>query len=148
MKVSKVLHHVEDFLIFNDRCSGQPSELSDTWQINFRKIVEHNPILTPLEETQWKCPVRNELIRWEEKDVFNPAAVVRDNTVYLLYRAEDKVVVFVIVLFKSCSSSAPRALSEEDIVAIRRRKDGYTVEIRHKGFSHQWRLFIASRYCF
>lgn len=27
---------------------------------------------------------------WESKDVFNPAAVVKDNQVYLLYRAEDR----------------------------------------------------------
>jgi predicted GH43/DUF377 family glycosyl hydrolase len=28
-------------------------------------------------------------VKWEEKDVFNPAAVVRDGKIYLLYRAED-----------------------------------------------------------
>ena len=67
------------------------SSTGQSWQVKFRKIVENNPILTPLSETEWKCPVRNALIRWEEKDVFNPAAVVRDNKVYLLYRAEDTV---------------------------------------------------------
>jgi predicted GH43/DUF377 family glycosyl hydrolase len=30
-------------------------------------------------------------VKWEEKDVFNPAAVVRNNKVYLLYRAEDEI---------------------------------------------------------
>jgi predicted GH43/DUF377 family glycosyl hydrolase len=30
-------------------------------------------------------------VKWEEKDVFNPAAVVRGGKVYLLYRAEDKI---------------------------------------------------------
>lgn len=30
-------------------------------------------------------------VKWEEKDVFNPAAVVKDGKVYLLYRAEDTV---------------------------------------------------------
>jgi predicted GH43/DUF377 family glycosyl hydrolase len=29
-------------------------------------------------------------VKWEEKDVFNPAAIVRHDTVFLLYRAEDK----------------------------------------------------------
>ena len=28
---------------------------------------------------------------WEEKDVFNPAAVVKDGLVHLIYRAEDTV---------------------------------------------------------
>jgi predicted GH43/DUF377 family glycosyl hydrolase len=30
-------------------------------------------------------------VRWEVKDVFNPAAVVREGKIYLLYRAEDTV---------------------------------------------------------
>jgi predicted GH43/DUF377 family glycosyl hydrolase len=30
-------------------------------------------------------------VNWEEKDVFNPAAVVRDGLVHLLYRAQDNV---------------------------------------------------------
>ena len=37
------------------------------------------------------CPVRKTPVAWEAKDVFNPAAVVRDGKVYLLYRAEDTV---------------------------------------------------------
>jgi len=28
--------------------------------------------------------------RWEEQNVYNPAAVVRDGKVYLLYRADDR----------------------------------------------------------
>jgi predicted GH43/DUF377 family glycosyl hydrolase len=30
-------------------------------------------------------------VRWEEKDVFNPAAVVRNGKVYMIYRAEDTI---------------------------------------------------------
>ena len=30
-------------------------------------------------------------MQWEEKDVFNPAAVVRNDTVFLLFRAEDSI---------------------------------------------------------
>jgi predicted GH43/DUF377 family glycosyl hydrolase len=30
-------------------------------------------------------------VKWAEKDVFNPAAVVRHDTVFLLFRAEDKI---------------------------------------------------------
>ncbi|WP_248927652.1 glycoside hydrolase family 130 protein [Paenibacillus hamazuiensis] len=43
----------------------------------FRKYRK-NPILEPQGES------------WEAKDVFNPAAVVKDGAVYLLYRAEDR----------------------------------------------------------
>lgn len=57
----------------------------------FRKVDDVNPILTPDSLTQFYCPVRRGKIKWEEKDVFNPAAVVRNDTVILLYRAEDKI---------------------------------------------------------
>jgi predicted GH43/DUF377 family glycosyl hydrolase len=36
-------------------------------------------------------PVRKTLVKWEAKDVFNPAAVVRNGKIYLLYRAEDSI---------------------------------------------------------
>ena len=36
-------------------------------------------------------PIRQQQIFWEEKDVFNPAIVVRNDTVYMLYRAQDKI---------------------------------------------------------
>jgi predicted GH43/DUF377 family glycosyl hydrolase len=63
-----------------------------TWQLQpFVKHDEVNPILRPKTDTTFYCPVRNAAVRWEEKDVFNPAAVVKDNKVYLLYRAEDTV---------------------------------------------------------
>ena len=33
--------------------------------------------------------MRDTLIRWEESDTFNPAAVIKDGKIYVLYRAED-----------------------------------------------------------
>lgn len=63
-----------------------------SWKLGpFEKEDGANPCLTPLSNTTFDCPVRGELVHWEEKDVFNPAAVVKDGKVYLLYRAEDKV---------------------------------------------------------
>jgi len=57
----------------------------------FIKADEVNPVLTPDSSTKFFCPVRKDTVKWEEKDVFNPAAVVKDDTVFLLYRAEDKI---------------------------------------------------------
>ena len=57
----------------------------------FQKIDSVNPILEPQSTTSFNCPVSNESVLWEQKDVFNPAAVVRGDQVYLLYRAEDTV---------------------------------------------------------
>ncbi|MBO9684556.1 MAG: family 43 glycosylhydrolase, partial [Flavisolibacter sp.] len=36
-------------------------------------------------------PIRKTSVAWEEKAVFNPAAVVRNGKVYLLYRAQDDI---------------------------------------------------------
>ena len=50
-----------------------------------------NPCLTPRPDSTFRCPIRKTPVHWEAKDVFNPAAVVRNGKVYLLYRAEDSV---------------------------------------------------------
>jgi predicted GH43/DUF377 family glycosyl hydrolase len=63
---------------------------SDAWM--FRNIVrsdDHNPILEPDARADFNCPMRRKNVRWAEKNVFNPAAVVRDDKVWLLYRAQD-----------------------------------------------------------
>ncbi|HET9432760.1 MAG TPA: hypothetical protein VFO37_03335, partial [Chitinophagaceae bacterium] len=63
-----------------------------TWALlPFEKADEANPILLPDTNTTFLCPVRNSIVQWEEKDVFNPAAAVRNDTVFLLYRAEDSI---------------------------------------------------------
>ena len=62
------------------------------WMLGpFVKQNTLNPILSANARTTFDCPVRRETVRWEEKDVYNPTAVVRNNKVYLLYRAEDTV---------------------------------------------------------
>src|SRR6185503_20994505 len=57
----------------------------------FTKADEVNPVLLADTNSIFHCPVRNADVQWEEKDVFNPAAVVRHDTVFLLYRAEDSI---------------------------------------------------------
>lgn len=56
----------------------------------FEKADSVNPVLAPGHHV-FTCPIRNTPVAWEEKDVFNPAAVVKDGKVYLLYRAQDKI---------------------------------------------------------
>jgi predicted GH43/DUF377 family glycosyl hydrolase len=75
-------------------CSTQKVEKKEvnSWALNsFVKVDSINPILYPKLDTEFLCPVRGEKVKWEGKDVFNPAAIVKDNKVYLLYRAEDFV---------------------------------------------------------
>lgn len=56
----------------------------------FTKLDAANPVLGPCEDARWDCGLAGS-VAWEAKDVFNPAAVVRDGVVHLLYRAEDRV---------------------------------------------------------
>jgi len=81
------------FIYFMASSCAQKStnESVDDWQVGpFVKVDSLNPILGPL-ETKWYCPVREDTVRWEGKDIFNPCAVVKDGKVYVLYRAEDFV---------------------------------------------------------
>ena len=48
-----------------------------------------NPIMGPDSAQSFYCPVQKKEVQWQKADVFNPAAIVKDNKVYLLYRAED-----------------------------------------------------------
>ncbi len=48
-----------------------------------------NPIMGPDSSGLFYCPVLKKTVQWQKADVFNPAAIVKDNKVYLLYRAED-----------------------------------------------------------
>jgi beta-1,2-mannosidase len=64
----------------------------DNWTLTpFTKSDASNPVLVPDSTSVFKCPVRKGEVKWEEKDVFNPAALVRHDTLFLLYRAEDKI---------------------------------------------------------
>ena len=55
----------------------------------FTKADSLNPILKPSPELSFIDPVTDTLVRWEERNVLNPTAVVRNDTVFLLYRAQD-----------------------------------------------------------
>src|ERR1700733_514321 len=57
--------------------------------IPFVKIDSVNPIMRP-GNNSFVCPIRKEKIFWEQKDVFNPAVVVRNGKLFMLYRAQDK----------------------------------------------------------
>jgi beta-1,2-mannosidase len=64
---------------------------SANWALlHFEKIDSANPILTP-GTNSFIDPILNKKIPWEEKNVFNPAIVVKDNKVFMLYRAQDKI---------------------------------------------------------
>ncbi|MBZ5725074.1 MAG: glycoside hydrolase family 130 protein [Acidobacteriia bacterium] len=48
-----------------------------------------NPVIKPDDASVFLCPMRGAQVHWEVLHTFNPAAVVRNGKVYVLYRAED-----------------------------------------------------------
>lgn len=77
------------FLIIS--CDKKKSVTADDWAIlPFTKVDSANPILSA-GSGEFFCPILKQNIKWEEKDVFNPAAVVKNDTLFLLYRAEDVI---------------------------------------------------------
>lgn len=60
------------------------------WALSgFVKVDSINPILHPSANLSFACPLTNTAVNWEERNVLNPSAVVKDGNVYLLYRAQD-----------------------------------------------------------
>jgi predicted GH43/DUF377 family glycosyl hydrolase len=91
-----------EFLIFIiatiifSACNNATVELSskdstENWALlDFVKADSVNPVLIP-GTNQFIDPITKKSIAWEAKDVFNPAIVVRHDTLFMLYRAQDKI---------------------------------------------------------
>lgn len=70
---------------------ARPAAADSGWAlVPFSKVDRVNPVLSPAGGS-FLDPLRREPVKWEEKDVFNPAVVVRRGKLYLLYRAQDRV---------------------------------------------------------
>ena len=64
---------------------------TENWaMLDFVKADNENPVLVP-GANQFLDPITKKSIAWEAKDVFNPAIVVRHDTLFMLYRAQDKI---------------------------------------------------------
>ncbi len=63
---------------------------SQSWVIGpFTRPAEGNRVVTPRPESKFTDPILKTPVQWEALHTFNPAAIVRDGKVYVLYRAED-----------------------------------------------------------
>lgn len=92
---------LQSFLLFLTACSSLTNDNREQQQVSnsekdwvlgpFKKMNEANPVLKPDGETVFTDPIKQEVLHWEVKDVFNPATVVKDDTIFMLYRAEDSV---------------------------------------------------------
>ncbi|HUH32546.1 MAG TPA: glycoside hydrolase family 130 protein [Daejeonella sp.] len=71
--------------------SSTSKSVSENWALlSFEKTDDANRILKP-GNLSFTDPILNKEVLWERKDVFNPAVVVRNGKIYMLYRAEDTI---------------------------------------------------------
>ena len=92
--MKKIIGLLSLFLLFNGKISaqqnGSKAVKNQDWAIlGFTKADSINPILVPDTNQTFTCPVSNKKVQWEERNVLNPSAVVKDGKVYLIYRAQD-----------------------------------------------------------
>ena len=56
--------------------SSGEEDMSHPWSLGpFVRPEGANPVLEPRSSTDFFCPMRKQSVKWEEGDVFNPAAV-------------------------------------------------------------------------
>ncbi|MET0299797.1 MAG: glycoside hydrolase family 130 protein [Flavitalea sp.] len=78
-------------LIIPGTASAQLTANLPEWAFGpFIRPEGKNPVISPDSLTRFFCPMRQEQVDWESNDTFNPAAVVFNNKIHVLYRAEDK----------------------------------------------------------
>lgn len=67
-------------------------ELEKKWMMGpFERFEDAKPIIQKDSLSEFKDPMTGEVIRWESMATFNPAAIVKDNKIHVLYRAEEKL---------------------------------------------------------
>lgn len=70
--------------------SGQILAQVPAWALlPFVKVDSVNPILQPRWSPAWRDPISGQEVHWMSHNVLNPAAVVKDGKLYLLFRAQD-----------------------------------------------------------
>src|SRR6516164_7041641 len=66
------------------------AQSTQAWVIGpFTRPASGNPVITPKPESTFNDPILKKPAQWEALHTFNPAAIVRNGKVYVLYRAED-----------------------------------------------------------
>jgi predicted GH43/DUF377 family glycosyl hydrolase len=72
-------------------CAQQTIPNQRLWALApFQRPSNPQPIISPNDKSTFLDPMSGKTIHWEANDTFNPAAVVKADSVYVIYRAEDK----------------------------------------------------------
>jgi len=70
--------------------AGLQAQTVAPWQIGpFTRPASGNPVIAPRTDSTFTDPVSKKPAHWEALHTFNPAAIVREGKVFVLYRAED-----------------------------------------------------------
>ncbi len=70
-------------------CIAQAQQRA-SWRIGpFTRLPAASVIISPRPESAFADPILQRAVPWEALHTFNPAAIVREGKVYMLYRAED-----------------------------------------------------------
>lgn len=76
-------------LALTQRKTDNGQQRTALWQLGpFTRPVAA-PVITPNKSSTFNDPIRHAPVPWESLHTFNPAAVVRDGKILVLYRAED-----------------------------------------------------------
>jgi predicted GH43/DUF377 family glycosyl hydrolase len=63
-------------------------KFEEQWMLGFEK-TDINPIMIADSTFIFNDPITKQEVQWQKADVFNPGAIVRNDTVFMLFRAED-----------------------------------------------------------
>lgn len=80
-------------LVFPFAITGyaQNKDQENQWALApFQRPADPQPVISPKSESVFLDPMSGKIVHWEANDTFNPAAVIKGDSVYVLYRAEDK----------------------------------------------------------
>ncbi|MFT5884399.1 MAG: putative GH43/DUF377 family glycosyl hydrolase [Arcticibacterium sp.] len=76
-------------LCFGVACTSTNTDEKEWAMLGFEKMDDINPILKPSKKLIFTDPITNQEVLWEERNVLNPTALVKDDKVHMLYRAQD-----------------------------------------------------------
>jgi len=91
LETAQLVKSGNDWKIANMHSSVDASQKS-TWELSgFKKQDDVNPIMKPDINARFACPIQKKSVGWENKNVLNPTALVRNGKIHLLYRAQDSL---------------------------------------------------------
>ena len=80
------------FLFFGLITCGYLNAQSKSWMLGpFERPANAAPIIAPNDDHVFFDPMTKSVVHWESMATFNPAAILKDSVIHILYRAEEKL---------------------------------------------------------